>query len=119
MVLDKLWAANKVHTSWELIAENSEIVREGKILKDISFIGNCLLGTNVPGAVPGAGMVQCAAQENIDTDEFELAAALARDSIKSINKIEEKEQLIIVKNIDNHRQMLSYILNNRNTPHIV
>lgn len=91
MVLDKLWAANKVHTSWELIAENSEIVREGKILKDISFIGNCLLGTNVPGAVPGAGMVQCAAQENIDTDEFELAAALARDSIKSINKIEEKE----------------------------
>lgn len=30
-----------------------------------------------------------------------------------------QEQLIIVKNIDNHRQMLSYILNNRNTPHIV
>nr|DAW20587.1 MAG TPA: hypothetical protein [Caudoviricetes sp.] len=29
------------------------------------------------------------------------------------------EQQIIVKNIDRHRQMLSNILNNRNTPHIV
>lgn len=91
MVLDKLWAENKVHTSWELISEGAELTKEGKILKGVSFIGNCLLGTNVPGAVPSAGMVQCAAKEDIDTDEFELAAALARDSIKGINKTEEKE----------------------------
>ena len=66
-VLNKRYRKGCVSSSWELISDSVEIVSQGKLLKDISFIGNCLLGSNVPGAVPGAGMLQCAEKDDTDT----------------------------------------------------
>lgn len=88
-VLNKRHRKGCVNSSWELVSESVDIVPQGKLLKDISFIGNCLLGSNIPGAVPGAGMIQCAEKE--DTDEIELAIALSHDSMIGINKSKETE----------------------------
>lgn len=90
-VLNKRHRKGCVSSSWELISDSVEIVSQGKLLKDISFIGNCLLGSNVPGAVPGAGMLQCAEKE--DTDDLELAIALSHDSMIGINKSKETEDI--------------------------
>lgn len=74
-VLDKLWSKNNVKTSWELAV--SEVINtvQGRILKTFSFLGNTLLGSNVLGAVPGAGLYEYAEAD----PEIELAMALSRD----------------------------------------
>lgn len=76
-VLDKLWAENKVQSSWELVASSSIQTVKGKILQAISFIGNAILGTGHIGAVPGAGVYEYAALE--ENPEYLLAAALSKD----------------------------------------
>ena len=83
-VLDKLWSEGKVSSSWELAANDYEITDEGKILKDVEFLGNCILGSTVEGAVPGAGMLEYA---TLNEDEMALAVALSHD-IKN-NKVGE------------------------------
>lgn len=74
-VLDKLWANNNVKSSWELTVQEAVQTAKGRILKAFSFIGNTLLGSNVIGAVPGAGVYEYAQLDS----EVELAAALSRD----------------------------------------
>lgn len=74
-VLDKLWAANNVKSSWELTVQEAVQTAKGRILKTFSFIGNTLLGSKVLGAVPGAGVYEYA---QVDP-EIELAAALSKD----------------------------------------
>lgn len=74
-VLDKLWAANNVKSSWELTVQEAVQTAKGRILKTFSFIGNTLLGSKVIGAVPGAGVYEYAEADY----ELELAAALSKD----------------------------------------
>lgn len=85
-VLDKLWEDGKVSSSWELAVNECEKTDEGKILKDVEFLGNCILGSTVEGAVPGAGMLEYA---EINNDEIALATALRNDIDKN-NEVGEK-----------------------------
>lgn len=75
-VLDKLWSENNVKSSWELTVEEAEQTPLGRVLKVFSFIGNALLGSDVMGAVPGAGVYEYAEASD---PELELACALAKD----------------------------------------
>lgn len=74
-VLDKLWAAKNVKSSWELTVQEAVQTAKGRILKTFSFIGNTLLGSKVLGAVPGAGVYEYAEAD----PEMALAAALSKD----------------------------------------
>lgn len=89
-VLDKLWAANNVKSSWELVVSEAVQTTKGKILKAFSFIGNALLGSSVIGAVPGAGVYEYAQKVDDSNDpEFELAMALSQDVTVSNNQRKE------------------------------
>jgi len=90
-VLDKLWAANKVKSSWEIKSSEVEQLPLGrKILKVFSFVGNALLGSNVEGAVPGAGIYEYA-ELGISDDDYALAEALSNDlSVES--KTQDKNE---------------------------
>ena len=90
-VLDKLWAANKVKSSWEIKSSEVEQLPLGKkILKVFSFVGNALLGSNVEGAVPGAGVYEYA-ELGISDDDYALAEALSNDlSVES--KTQDKNE---------------------------
>lgn len=97
-VLDKLWAANNVKSSWEIAVSEAIQTTRGKILKAFSFIGNALLGSSVIGAVPGAGVYEYAQLHEADNDpEFELASALSKDVAIS-NNSERKEGDIAMEN---------------------
>lgn len=95
-VLDKLWAENKVQSSWELVASSSIQTVKGKILQAISFIGNAILGTGHIGAVPGAGVYEYAALE--ENPEYLLAAALSKDlahhTEEGVNPMEHNEPIL-------------------------
>ena len=99
-VLDTLWSENNVSSSWEISVEKSESTIKGKILKVFEFIGNCVLGRTVDGAVKGAGMIEYAENNNTDSayeDEFKLAKALSKDCIyKEVKKMENKNKGITV-----------------------
>lgn len=118
-VLDKLWAANNVKSSWEIAVSEAVRTTKGKILKVFSFIGNVLLGSSVFGAVPGAGVYEYAQKTDDSNDpEFELAMALSQDVAVSNNhrkegdanmekdkntpveEAEEKEQVVPVPDVD-------------------
>lgn len=98
-VLDTLWSENNVSSSWEICVEKSEPVLRGKILKVFSFIGNCILGRDVEGAVRGAGMIEYAEIDN-NSDDLKLAKALSNDCICKEVKEMEKE-VIKLSNSDN------------------
>lgn len=88
-VLDRLWAENKISSSWELIATDVEEDSLGKkILKAFSFIGNALLGSTSVPAVKGAGIYEYAeiGEETLEPDE--LSEAL----IKDINNFTQEEK---------------------------
>ena len=85
-VLDNLCEDGKVSSSWEHAVNEWEETDEGKILKDVEFLGNCILGSTVEGAVPGAGMLEYA---EINNDEIALASALRNDIDKN-NEVGEK-----------------------------
>lgn len=89
-VLDKLWAEDKVSSSWELTLSEVEQTLKGRIIKAFAFIGNCLLGSQVQGAVKSAGVLEYASLEN---DEIELAAALLKDVAETGITSEEQEDL--------------------------
>ena len=98
-VLDKLWEDGNVSSSWELDVSNYEFdENKTKILKDFEFVGNCILGSKVQGAVTGAGMLEYASVENQEEDENELAlaSALSQD-IKNTevgDKMKEDEKTV-------------------------
>lgn len=91
-VLDTLWSENNVSSSWEISVEKSELVLRGRILKVFSFIGNCILGRDVEGAVRGAGMIEYA-EFNDNSDDIKLAKALSSDCIGKEVKEMEKENV--------------------------
>lgn len=73
---DKLWEDGKIASSWEISASDSEKTTKGKRLKSFEFIGNALLGSNVTGAVQGAGVLEVAADNDIN---YELSEAFSKD----------------------------------------
>lgn len=110
-VLDKLWEDGKVSSSWELEVNEYEKTDEGKILKDVEFLGNCILGSTVEGAVPGAGMLEYA---EINNDEIALATALRNDidknnevgekmneNDKTVPETKENEENVTTENVEN------------------
>lgn len=102
-VLDKLWAAHNVKSSWELTVQEAIQTAKGRILKTFSFIGNTLLGSGVIGAVPGAGVYEYAQADS----ELELAAALSKDVCLS-DKAQRKEDVILDKeNMQTQEQIVS------------
>ena len=98
-VLDKLWEDGNVSSSWELDVSNYEFDEDKtKILRDFEFVGNCILGSKVRGAVTRAGMLEYASVENQEEDETELAlaSALSQD-IKNTevgDKMKEDEKTV-------------------------
>lgn len=88
-VLDKLWAANNVKSSWEMTVQEAVQTARGRILKTFAFIGNTLLGSTVQGAVPGAGIYEYAQADS----ELELAAALSKDVCMEEAQRKEDETL--------------------------
>ncbi len=98
-VLDKLWAAHNVKSSWELTVQEAVQTAKGRILKAFSFIGNTLLGSNVLGAVPGAGVYEYAQAD----PELELATALSKDVF--IEETQRKED-VVLENMD-QKQVVS------------
>lgn len=99
-VLDTLWSENNVSSSWEISVEKSEPTIKGKILKVFEFIGNCVLGRTVDGAVRGAGMIEYAENNtfiNEHEDEIKLAKALSNDCVcKEVKKMENENKEITV-----------------------
>jgi hypothetical protein len=99
-VLDKLWAENNVKTSWELTVEKCKNTLRGKIIEAFSFLGNTLLGSDIEGAVPGAGAYEYAELNSNDnlSNDLVLASALSNDckQISDIN-IEQKEETNLKK----------------------
>lgn len=92
-VLDELWSEGNISSSWELSVEQAEPTIKGKILKAFSFIGNCILGRDVEGAVYGAGMVEYAECHNDNSDDIRLAKALSTDCISKEVKV-MNEQIV-------------------------
>lgn len=91
-VLDELWAEGNISSSWELSVEKAEPTIKGKILKAFSFIGNCLLGRDVEGAVNGAGMIEYAENHSDNSDDIKLAKALSIDCLddKEVKEMEKE-----------------------------
>lgn len=104
-VLDKLWAAHNVKSSWELTVQEAVQTAKGRILKAFSFIGNTLLGSNVIGAVPGAGVYEYAQADS----ELELAAALSRD-VFTAKEAQRKEDGILENENMNQEQVVSEVV---------
>lgn len=88
-VFDKLWEQGKIQSSWELTATKVETEGDNKIYKVFEFIGNCILGSQKTGAVPGAGVIEYAELET--NYDLELAEALERDIADLDIENEEKE----------------------------
>lgn len=103
-VLDKLWAANNVKSSWELTVQEAVQTAKGRILKTFSFIGNTLLGSKVLGAVPGAGVYEYAELD----PEIELAAALSKDVF--IEDAQRKEDGVLENENVNQEQIVSEVV---------
>ena len=97
-VLDKLWEDGNVSSSWELDVSNYEFdENKTKILKDFEFVGNCILGSKVQGAVTGAGMLEYASVENQEEDEKTVEQASSEVSTEAENaekteKVEETKK---------------------------
>lgn len=89
-VLDQLWQAGQISSSWELIVTDKEEQTLGrKILKAFSFIGNAILGTTSVPAVRGAGILEYAEaeEEHCQTTE-DLNEALLKD-------LQEQEEITL------------------------
>lgn len=85
-VFDKLWKDGNILSSWEISVFESEKTTKGKILKVFEFIGNCLLGSKVTGAVKGAGVLEVASNDDIN---YELSNALLLDIQKQATENSE------------------------------
>lgn len=75
-VFDKLWDSGNIASSWEINSSESEKTSKGKVLKAFEFIGNCLLGSKVQGAVKGAGILEVASNDDLN---LSLSNALLED----------------------------------------
>lgn len=89
-VLDKLWASNNVKSSWELTVQDVVQTAKGRILKAFSFIGNTLLGSNILGAVPGAGVYEYAELD----PEIQLATALSKDICRAEGAQRKEDEML-------------------------
>ena len=106
-VLDKLWAAKNVKSSWELTVQEAVQTARGRILKAFSFIGNTLLGSGVIGAVPGAGVYEYAQAD----PELELAAALSKDMCQQEGAQRKEDELLEHENMITKEQIVSEVEN--------
>lgn len=102
-VFMKLWKRNNIKSSWEILISDSEQTDTGRKVNAFEFIGNCLLGTNVQGAVTGAGSISVAECQN---DNKELTEALCAD-IKSIELSENKGGLLDMANENENKVIMS------------
>lgn len=89
-VFDKLWESGNLSTSWELTASLQEKKNQYKIIKKFELVGNVLLGTKHIGAVPSAGVLECA---ELNLDDITLSNALTADiNTKFNNCVLKKEE---------------------------
>ena len=89
-VFDKLWEDGNISSSWELTATDVEEKDGFKIYKVFEWIGNAILGSLKTGAVPGAGVIEYAELDDIET---ELAEALEKDMASLDINNEEMEEV--------------------------
>lgn len=75
-VFDKLWDSGELSSSWEISTSKSKKTSKGKILEQFEFIGNAVLGSNVTGAVKGAGVLEVASNDQFN---FDLSNAFLKD----------------------------------------
>ena len=88
-VLDRLWGERKICSSWEMTIHDAISTIQGRILKAVTFIGNCIIGCEP--AVPQAGIVEYASMKD-KTDELELMTALSKDIAARDGKTTETEK---------------------------
>ncbi len=91
----------EIKTSWEISYANSYEENGVKWLKDIIWLGNCVLGEFVTPAYKDAGMLEVA-EEN---DEIQLVMAFTEDLVneeakKEVSQIDEESILDIDININ-------------------
>lgn len=128
-VFENLYYKNQITSSWEISVMKSKKVPQGKILEDIVFIGNTLLGSNVLGAIPNAGVVEyyetleCADYNNpFKYSDLLLAEALTNDVLKSLhidNNEKEENNMILSKEKDskNNSNMVNNSVNSVENSH--
>lgn len=93
-VIKKLYEANNLGTSWELIpnsitSEKSSIdaIPNPRSTDDFTLIGNCLLGKDVMGAYEGTSKVTNIS--SVDNSQYSIAEALKQDMIELSLKKED------------------------------
>jgi hypothetical protein len=86
----------KVVTSWEIAFDDSYIENNIKWLKDITWLGNCILGSTVSPSYRDAGLLELA-EEN---EEVKLAVAFTQDLETEISSqsVEITVEDITIKN---------------------
>ena len=111
-VVEKLFNKGKLSSSWEIDVLESEQTDSGKVLKEWEFMGNCLLGSNIQGAVPQAGMLEIA---SVSDDELELAEALTQDILNNEQEeIEQPEQQDTITQVDTSSNVEEVDINRTN-----
>ena len=123
-VFDKLWDTGKINSSWEISSSENEKTTKGKKLKVFEFIGNCVLGKSVKGAVNGAGVLEVASNNDFN---YELSDAFTQDiqilkgsqsqtneisniddeSINDINKIEGGKDYMSEKELNTEKASMT------------
>lgn len=88
-VFDKLWEDGNISSSWEISSSETKKTKKGKILKVFEFIGNCLLGSNVQGAVKGAGVLEVASNDGMN---YDLSNALLHDIHNNTDSAEQVDE---------------------------
>ena len=106
-VFDKLWENGGISSSWEISSSDVKKTTKGKILRVFEFIGNCVLGSKVQGAVKGAGVLEVASDDEVN---FELSNAFLND-IKNVNK---HENILSLSNCDESQENDRDNINNNN-----
>jgi hypothetical protein len=92
-VLKRLYDEQNLHSSWEISYGESYIENNTKWLKQILWLGNCVLGSNINPAYPIAGALEVS---ELSEGEKELIEAFTEDVIN-----EQSNNQIITSSEDN------------------
>lgn len=103
-ILKRLYDKQNLHSSWEISYGESYQENGVKWLKQILWLGNCILGSNVDPAYPLAGALEISSLSN---EEKEFIEAFTQDVIK-----EQLNNQTIASSTDNNDEEDNKINNN-------
>lgn len=77
--IKRLFAEKLLHSSWEVITNQYEVINDKKILKEYEFEADCLLGSKSKPAYGNCATTITLAQENDFDPEILIAEAIQKD----------------------------------------